>query len=105
MELLERLKKIKNRYDKVNEQLSDSAITSDREKMINLSRERSDLEEIISAYETYSKIVNDIEGNKEIINSKILILLFSLKFEIILAIFLANSKDWIESYQIPLFLE
>jgi peptide chain release factor 1 len=39
--------------------------------MINLSRERSDLEEIISAYETYSKIVNDIEGNKEIINSKI----------------------------------
>ena len=71
MELLERLKKIKNRYDKVNEQLSDSAITSDREKMINLSRERSDLEEIISAYETYSKIVNDIEGNKEIINSKI----------------------------------
>ena len=71
MELLERLKKIKNRYDQVNEQLSDSAITSDREKMINLSRERSDLEEIISAYETYSKIVNDIEGNKEIINSKI----------------------------------
>ena len=71
MELLERLKKIENRYDKVNEQLSDSAITSDREKMINLSRERSDLEEIISAYETYSKIVNDIEGNKEIINSKI----------------------------------
>ena len=53
MELLERLNKIKNRYDQINEQLSDSAITSNREKMINLSRERSDLNEIIFAYENY----------------------------------------------------
>ena len=70
MDLLERLKKIKNRYDQINEQLSDSAITSDREKMINLSRERSDLEEIVAAYESYSKIIKDIEGNNEIIDSK-----------------------------------
>lgn len=71
MDLLERLKKIKNRYDQINEQLSDSAITSDREKMINLSRERSDLEEIISAFEKYSKVIKDIDGNKEIISSKV----------------------------------
>jgi peptide chain release factor 1 len=70
MELLERLKKIKSRYDQVNEQLSDSAVTSDMEKMINLSRERSDLEEIINSYHKYEKIIRDIEGNKEIINSK-----------------------------------
>lgn len=70
MDLLERLKKIKNRYDQINEQLSDSSVTSNREKMINLSRERSDLDEIISAYESYSKLLKDLEGNKEIINSK-----------------------------------
>jgi len=71
MELLERLKKIKGRYDQINEQLSDQAVTSDMEKMINLSRERSDLEEIISAYVEYEKVVRDYEGNREIINSKI----------------------------------
>ncbi len=71
MELIERLKKIKDRFDQINDHLSDSAITSDREKMINLSKERSDLEEIISAYEDYSKVIRDIEGNKEIINSKV----------------------------------
>ncbi|OGU75791.1 MAG: peptide chain release factor 1 [Ignavibacteria bacterium RBG_16_34_14] len=70
MELLERLKKIKNRYDQINEQLSDSAVISEMEKMINLSRERSELQEIVSTSESYEKILNDIEGNKEIINSK-----------------------------------
>jgi len=70
MELLERLKKIKNRYDQVNELLSDSGVISEMEKMINLSRERSELEEIVTASESYEKILNDIEGNKEIINSK-----------------------------------
>jgi len=70
MELLERLKKIKNRYDQINEQLSDSAVISEMEKMINLSRERSELEEIVTSSESYEKILNDIEGNKEIINSK-----------------------------------
>jgi peptide chain release factor 1 len=70
MELIDRLKKIKNRYIQINEQLSDSAVISEMEKMINLSRERSDLEEIVTASESYEKILNDIEGNKEIINSR-----------------------------------
>jgi peptide chain release factor 1 len=70
MELLERLKKIKDRYDQINERLSDSAVTDDREKMINLSRERSELKEIVNVYENYEKILKDIEGNKEIISLK-----------------------------------
>jgi len=70
MELLERLNKIKNRFEQVNELLSDSSIMNDREKMINLSRERSELIEIINAHRNYEKIINDIVGNKEIIESK-----------------------------------
>jgi peptide chain release factor 1 len=70
MELLERLKKIKSRYDHINELLSDPAVTSNMEKMISLSRERSDLEEIMTSYHNYEKIIRNIEGNKEIINSK-----------------------------------
>ena len=70
MELIERLKKIKTRYNQINEQLSDSGVMSEMEKMIALSKERSDLEEIVASAESYEKIINDIEGNKEIINSK-----------------------------------
>jgi peptide chain release factor 1 len=42
---------------------------NDREKIVNLSRERSDLSEIISTYEEYSEVLNNIEGNSEIINT------------------------------------
>ncbi len=67
MELLEKLKKIKNKFDQINQQLSDPDVLSDREKVVNLSRERSELTEIIQAYETYSDVIKNIEGNKEII--------------------------------------
>ena len=43
---------------------------NDREKIVGLSRERSDLVEIMEAYEEYSAITKNIEGNKEIIDSR-----------------------------------
>lgn len=69
MDLLEKLKKINARYEQINEELSDSGIVSDRERMINLSKERSDLEEIIETYKIYDSVINNISGNKEIIES------------------------------------
>jgi len=69
MELIGKLRRIKGRFDQINEQLSDPAIINDRGKIVNLSRERSDLLGIISAYEKYSEVLNNIEGNLEIIYS------------------------------------
>ncbi len=69
MELVDRLKRIKEKFDKINQQLSDPEYLNDRDKLVNLSRERSDLVEIILAYEEYDKILNNINGNKEIISS------------------------------------
>jgi peptide chain release factor 1 len=70
MELLEKLKKINSRYEDINAQLSDSEIVSDRNKMISLSKERSDLEEIIKVYEEYDSVLKNISENKEIISSE-----------------------------------
>ena len=53
MNLIEKLEKIKEKYEQINEQLSDSTFASDREKMINLGKERSELEEIVNVYEQY----------------------------------------------------
>jgi peptide chain release factor 1 len=71
MDVLERLKKVKDRFEIINQQLSDPAFMNDREKIISLSRERSDLAEIMEAYEEYSRIIKNVKGNKEIIDSKI----------------------------------
>jgi peptide chain release factor 1 len=69
MELIDKLKKIKDKFDKLNEQLSDPANLNNTEKLISLSKERSDLIEIIKSYEKYNQVINNIEGNKEIIES------------------------------------
>ena len=69
MNLLEKLRKIKDRFDQVNEELSDPANQSNREKVINLSRERINLNEIVAAYENYRQLLFNIEGNREIIDS------------------------------------
>ncbi len=69
MDLLERLKKIKDKFERINQQLSDPAYLNDRDKIVSLSRERSELESIIQAYEEYSEVLKNIDGNKEIINS------------------------------------
>ena len=69
MEIIEKLKKIKDRFDNINQQLSDPDVLGDRDKVVNLSKERSDLIEIVGAYETYSDVLKNIEGNNEIINS------------------------------------
>ncbi len=69
MDLLERLGKIKEKYDNINQQLADPENLSNREKLISLSKERSDLEEIVNSYNHYSKIIKDIDENKKIIES------------------------------------
>ncbi len=69
MNLLEKLEKIKTRFDQINSQLSEAANTNDFEKIKTLNRERINLEEIIAAYEKYSTTIKNIKGNQEIIDS------------------------------------
>ena len=69
MNLIEKLEKIKEKYELINEQLSDSSFASDREKMISLGKESSELEEIVKVYEQYSTVLQNIDGNNEIISS------------------------------------
>jgi len=69
MNLADKLEKIKIKFDSINEQLSDPNISSDREKMISLTRERSDLSEIVEAYSRYAVVLKNLKGNKEIIDT------------------------------------
>ncbi len=70
MNLIEKLEKIKEKYELINKQLSDSGILNDREKMISLGKERSELEEIVKVYENYSVILKNIEGNNELVQAE-----------------------------------
>ncbi|MBT8379492.1 MAG: peptide chain release factor 1 [Ignavibacteria bacterium] len=69
MNLTEKLEKIKTKYDNICELLSTSDFANDREKLINLNKERSELEQIVSVYDKYKNIIKDIDGNQEIMDS------------------------------------
>ncbi len=69
MDFIRKLQQIKEKYDGITEKLSDPKIVSDQEKLIKLSKERSELTELVAAYNEYIKVEKNIDGNKEIINS------------------------------------
>ena len=70
MNLIEKLEKIKERYELVNKQLSDPAVLNDRKKMITLGKERSELEEIVQVYKNYKNVLDNLKGNKELIDAR-----------------------------------
>ena len=69
MEIYDKLKSIKEKYDKINEDLSDPRNLSDQAKLISLSRERSGLIDLVEAFNEYDGLVKNINGNQEIIDS------------------------------------
>ena len=70
MDYLHKLKAIKERFDDIERQLSDPENSSQQDKLIELSKKRSPLIEIVDAYVKYDNLLQNIAGNKEIINSK-----------------------------------
>lgn len=71
MDFIQKLRKIREKFERINEQLSDPANLNNTERLISLSKERSDLSSIITAYDSYEKVLNDIDGNKGIIDSNL----------------------------------
>lgn len=69
MELYEKLKEVKAKFDRINEQLADPANLNDQEKLIKLSKERSHLVDIVEAYDEYKTVINNLNENKEILET------------------------------------
>ncbi|MCU7492706.1 MAG: peptide chain release factor 1 [Bacteroidota bacterium] len=65
--MIDKLRAIKEKFEKINEQLADPANLNNQEKIVTLSKERSELLEVVDAFERYDKVLKDIEGNREII--------------------------------------
>lgn len=63
--MLDRLQLLEDRYDKLNEHLSDPDVISDINKLRDYSKEQSDLEEVVSVYRTY-KETNDELADAEV---------------------------------------
>jgi peptide chain release factor 1 len=67
--MIEKLEQIQQRYDEVTRLLSDPAIVGDQRRFRELGREHTELTPIIKALERYRRVLNDIRGNKEIVET------------------------------------
>ena len=70
MDFIDKLSKIKDRYDKIDSQLSDPDFYNNPQKAIPLSKEKRDLTPLIECFEIYKKVMSDIDGNKHIIENE-----------------------------------
>lgn len=69
MDLIGKLQEIKASYDEINKKLEDPELMSDQAKLIELSKKRSELEEIVEVFNEYVSTVQTIEEHEEIIKA------------------------------------
>lgn len=59
--MLEKLVEVENRYEELERLLADPVVMSDYEKMIEYSKERSNLEDLVSSYRVYKRQLDQLE--------------------------------------------
>ena len=64
----ERLDIIEQRYNELEKELSSEEVLSDYNKMSKLNKEKSDIEETVIKYREYKKLIEDVDGLKEMLN-------------------------------------
>lgn len=69
--MFDRLQAVEDRYDKLNELLSDPEIVNDTKKLREYSKEQSDLSETVETYRRYKEVFEQHKDAKEMLNEKL----------------------------------
>jgi peptide chain release factor 1 len=68
MEIYDQLQAIEDRYEELNELLSDPEVLADTKRFLKLSKEEAELRDTVISYRKYKKNETDLAEAKEIIN-------------------------------------
>ena len=69
--MFDRLQAVEDRYDRLNELLSDPSIVNDLNKLREYSKEQSDIQDTVVAYREYKVVQEQIKEAKEMLNEKL----------------------------------
>ncbi|MGX5765850.1 peptide chain release factor 1 [Bacillus cereus] len=69
--MLDRLQAVENRYEKLNELLSDPAIINDSNKLREYSKEQSDIQETVEVYREYKDVREQLKDAKAMLEDKL----------------------------------
>lgn len=65
--MMDKIEELERRYQELEAMLSDPAVISNQPEFRKLSREHSDLSELVAAYRRYRKVLCDISDNRELL--------------------------------------
>lgn len=65
--MLDQLQSLEDRYNKLNELLSDPEIINDTNKLREYSKEQSGLEDTVTAYREYKEVLEELSGAEEML--------------------------------------
>lgn len=69
--MLDRLQALEDRYNKLNELLSDPEVSSDPNKLREYGKEQSDLEDVVQAYREYKGLSTELSDAKEMLEDEL----------------------------------
>ena len=66
----DKLEAIKERFHEVGQQIIQPEVVNDMQRYTKLSKEYSDLEKVVKQYDAYQKLLKDIAGARELVNTE-----------------------------------
>ncbi len=68
--MIDKLEAIKARFDEVGVALTNPEVVGDQKKFAELSKEYSELEQVVEAYNAYKEVLENIDFNKEVLKGE-----------------------------------
>src|SRR6266508_253414 len=65
--MFDKLEELERRYQELESLLADPTVIANQPEFRKLSREHSDLSELVAAYRSYRKVLAEIDGNRELL--------------------------------------
>ncbi len=69
--MFDRLQAVEDRYDRLNELLSDPEVINDTKKLREYSKEQSDIQETVAVYREYKEVRDQLKDAKEMLDDKL----------------------------------
>lgn len=70
MNIESKLKQLKSRYEELTVALGDPSVYSNQKKFADMSKEHSELREVINVYNDWIRVQSEIQGNKEVLETE-----------------------------------
>ncbi|AYF92814.1 peptide chain release factor 1 [Apilactobacillus bombintestini] len=70
-EIFEKLQSVVDRYDELNELISDPAVIADTQRFMKLSKEEGSLRDVVEAYNKYKSVVSQLDEDKSMLTEKL----------------------------------